>query len=195
MPALIARVREFLNKNPRAKNALAIGLAALAGLLLYSRLFGGGPAPAVRQTPPSQPQALPAPGPTAATPAPARAPEAPKTPGVPPGPTGRPDPFAPLVAERPQGAPLPPPPFPGPGALPPPPLPGDQPFGLGGAIRVTGIVGDTKAVAVVAIGGRTEIVMVGETIGTMRVLRIDSTRRLVTFLEGGRRFDVPMGGE
>lgn len=116
---------------------------------------------------------------------------------MPPGPTGRPDPFIPLVTQPgPGGAPLPPPPFPpGPGQLPPPPLPGQVPFGGETGIAVTGIVGDTKSVAVINLGGRTEIVMVGETIGDLRVLRIDSTRRVVTFLRAGRRFDVAMGGE
>jgi hypothetical protein len=56
-------------------------------------------------------------------------------------------------------------------------------------------VGDTRAVAVVVIGNRTEIVAPGETIGDLRVVRIDSARRTVTFVQGGRRFDVRMGGE
>lgn len=58
-----------------------------------------------------------------------------------------------------------------------------------------GIIGDTRAVVIINLGGRTEILTVGEQIGDMRVLRIDSTRRVVTFLQAGRRFDVPMGGE
>jgi hypothetical protein len=37
--------------------------------------------------------------------------------------------------------------------------------------------------------------MAGEQIGDLRVLRIDSTRRTVTFLQAGKRFDVHMGGE
>jgi hypothetical protein len=65
----------------------------------------------------------------------------------------------------------------------------------GAGLAVTGIVGDSRAVAIVNVGGRTEILTVGEQIGDMRVLRIDSTRRVVTFLQAGRRFDVAMGGE
>ncbi|OLC30736.1 MAG: hypothetical protein AUH31_04060 [Armatimonadetes bacterium 13_1_40CM_64_14] len=65
----------------------------------------------------------------------------------------------------------------------------------GGGIAITGIVGDSRAVAIVNVGGRTEILTVGEQIGDMRVVRIDLTRRVVTFLQAGRRFDVPMGGE
>jgi len=62
-------------------------------------------------------------------------------------------------------------------------------------VAVTGIVGNSKAVAVIVIGGRSEIVAPGDQIGDLRVLRIDSTRRTVTFLQAGRRFDVALGGE
>lgn len=126
-------------------------------------------------------------------------PTPPKTSVIPPGPTGRPDPFIPLVVtpqpgQAPPGA-LPPPPFPVPGQLPPPPLPGQVPGVPGGPVAVTGIVGNSKAVAVIVISGRSEIVAPGDQIGDLRVLRIDSTRRTVTFLQAGRRFDVAMGGE
>jgi len=207
--ALAARVRELLNKNPRIRYGLVILVVALAAYLVSTRLFGGRPAPVATTRPGvSAPSATPTPRPAAPAPAPAApapAPAAPATPAptaVPPGPTGRPDPFVPLVTQPTPGqppapgAPLPPPPFPVPGQLPPPPLPGQFPgAGAEVGVAITGIVGDTKAVAIVKMGNRTEIVMVGETIGDLRVLRIDSTRRIVTFLRAGRRFDVAMGGE
>ncbi len=197
MPALLARVREVMQKSPVARYGVIILAVAVIGFVV-SRLVSGPPAPTRAPAPP--PSATPAPRAAAPAPAPTPAPAAPQAPrstAVPPGPTGRPDPFIPLVTQPgPGGAPLPPPPFPpGPGQLPPPPLPGQVPFGGETGIAVTGIVGDTKSVAVINLGGRTEIVMVGETIGDLRVLRIDSTRRVVTFLRAGRRFDVAMGGE
>ena len=82
-----------------------------------------------------------------------------------------------------------------PGQLPPPPLPGQVPGVPGGPLAVTGIVGDGKSVAVIVIGGRTEIIAPGDQIGDLRVLRIDATRRTVTFLQAGKRFDVAMGGD
>ncbi len=199
MASALARVRELMQKSPVARYGLIILVVAVIGFAV-SRLIGGS-APAPTRTAAPAPSATPAPRATAPAPTPAPAPAAPQTPKatqVPPGPTGRPDPFVPLVTQPgPGGAPLPPPPFPpGPGQLPPPPLPGQPPFGGGEfGIAITGIVGDTKSVAVINLGGRTEIVMVGETIGDLRVLRIDSTRRVVTFLRAGRRFDVAMGGE
>src|SRR5207249_4178626 len=85
--------------------------------------------------------------------------------------------------------------YPVPGQLPPPPLPGQVPGVPGGPLAVTGIVGDGKSVAVIVIGGRTEIIAPGDQIGDLRVLRIDATRRTVTFLQAGKRFDVAMGGD
>ena len=212
--ALIARIRELLQKNRIARYGLLILVVVVAGYLVAGRLFGGRGAtqPATRQPIPA-PSATRAPRPGAPAPAPgatpAPVPAAPGAPGttatpktsvVPPGPTGRPDPFIPLIVATPPGqAPppgsMPPPPFPVPGQLPPPPLPGQVPGVPGGPVAVTGIVGNSKAVAVVVIGGRTEIVTPGDQIGDLRVLRIDSTRRTVTFLQAGRRFDVALGGE
>ncbi|HEU5299791.1 MAG TPA: hypothetical protein VFW08_09880 [bacterium] len=172
-------------------------------------------------TPPRTPAATPAPGATpapAATPAPGQAPSAQAVPApapavvvpkatVPPGPVGRDDPFLPVVRDTgppagtppPPGAPLPPPPFPTPGQqLPPPPLPGGgvPPLQAGqGGVAVTGIVGNSHAVAIIVVGGRTEIVGAGDELGDLRVVRVDPNRRLVTFLRAGTRFDVRMGGE
>lgn len=199
----MAKVREFLKKNPVVGYAVAALLVAAAGVRLYTSLSGGpAPTPPTAQVQPRQPAQQPAQRPAPAPPAaPPAAPAAPPAATVPQGPTGRSDPFVPIIRGtpgRPPGGQLPPPPFlvpPGPGQLPPPPLPGQGPPGIDGGVAVTGIVGDTKSVAVVVIGGRTEIVAVGETVGGMRVLRIDAARRTVTFLQAGRRFDVAMGGE
>ena len=60
---------------------------------------------------------------------------------------------------------------------------------------VTGIVGDVNAVAIVIIGGKTEIVSEGDVLGDLRVLSIDPVRRVVTFSRAGKRFNVRMGGE
>jgi len=207
--AVIAKIRELLQKNRIARYGLVILVVVVAGYLIAGRLFGGrgAPQPATRLPvpAPSAPRAAappPAPGTT-----PAPVPAAPGAPGttappktsvVPPGPTGRPDPLIPLSVATPPGQPpgsLPPPPFPVPGQLPPPPLPGQVPGVPGGPVAVTGIVGNSKAVAVIVIGGRSEIVAPGDQIGDLRVLRIDSTRRTVTFLQAGRRFDVALGGE
>ncbi len=208
--AVIAKVRELLQKNPIARYGFLILVVVVAAYLVAGRLFGGrGAPPAATGLPSPPPAATPrpaapgqAPAP-AATPAPApgapATPTPPKTSVVPQGPTGRPDPFIPLVTtpvpgQTPPGA-LPPPPFPVPGQLPPPPLPGQVPGVPGGPLAVTGIVGDGKSVAVIVIGGRTEIIAPGDQIGDLRVLRIDATRRTVTFLQAGKRFDVAMGGD
>jgi hypothetical protein len=203
MAALVARVRALFQKNPRIQYAL-VGVLLIVAIYIVLRSFGGGARAPVTRTPPatpSGPAATPAPGsPTPPAPgggAPAPVPPTPKPPKeavVPSGPTGRPDPFIPLFTTPGPGQTLPPPPFPG--QLPPPPLPGQGAPGFpGGGIAITGIVGDSRAVAIVNVGGRTEILTVGEQIGDMRVVRIDPTRRVVTFLQAGRRFDVPMGGE
>lgn len=66
-------------------------------------------------------------------------------------------------------------------------------------MAVRGLVADGAvtggAVAVVVIGGKSEVVAAGDEIGDLRVVRVDPVRRLVTFLRAGRRFDVRMGGE
>ncbi len=211
--AVIAKVRELLQKNPLARYGLMIVVVVVAAYLVAGRLFGGRGAPPAATRPPSPPPAAApratAPGQAPAqapAPAPAPAPGAPATPTlpktsvVPQGPTGRPDPFIPLVTtpvpgQAPPPGALPPPPFPVPGQLPPPPLPGQVPGVPGGPLAVTGIVGDGKSVAVIVIGGRTEIIAPGDQIGDLRVLRIDATRRTVTFLQAGKRFDVAMGGD
>jgi len=214
MTPLMNRVREFLKKNPVAGWALAVGIVSLAGYFVAGRLFGGTsrpaavPAPAVVATPAHPAPTSTTPPAHTATPAPVQPlPRVARPTVVPSGPTGRADPFVPLVrsgigpSAPPSGA-LPPPPFPVPPpppgvGLPPPPLPGTipgAPLGTGG-IAVTGIVGNSHAVAVLNIGGRTEIVAEGETIGDLKVLNIDSARRLVQFLRDGRRFEVRMGGD
>ncbi len=200
MAALVARVRALFQKNPRIQYAL-VGVLLVVAIYLVVRSFGGGARAPVTRTPPaapSGPAATPAPQPPPSPPAPgAPVPPTPKPPKeavVPSGPTGRPDPFIPLFTPPGPGQTLPPPPFPG--QLPPPPLPGQSVPGFPGAgIAITGIVGDSRSVVIVNVGGRTEILTVGEQIGDMRVVRIDSTRRVVTFLQAGRRFDVAMGGE
>ena len=200
MAALVARVRALFQKNPRIQYAL-VGVLLVVAIYLVVRSFGGGARAPVTRTPPaapSGPAATPAPQPPPSPPAPgAPVPPTPKPPKeavVPSGPTGRPDPFIPLFTPPGPGQTLPPPPFPG--QLPPPPLPGQGVPGFpGGGIAITGIVGDSRSVVIVNVGGRTEILTVGEQIGDMRVVRIDSTRRVVTFLQAGRRFDVAMGGE
>jgi hypothetical protein len=218
----MAALREFLRKNPIAGWAIAIGLIAVVGYMLAGALI---PRRASRPAP------APAPAPSAVTPAPLPVPPA-ATPGpaVPGGPTGRADPFIPLVraaaspsAPSPSSPPpspgtppppLPPPPLPGgPGGipLPPPPLPGGPggtpapspapaptpppPPSPAAGIAVLGIVADTKAVAIIRVGSRTEIVGEGEVIGDLRVVKIDPVRRSVTFSRAGTRFDVQMGGE
>lgn len=203
MAAFVARVRALFQTNPRILYAL-VGVLVVVAAYLVVRSFGGGARPPVTQTPPaapSRPAAIPAPRPVPPPPVPgggapapvSPTPNPPKEAVVPSGPTGRPDPFIPLFTTPGPGQGLPPPPFPG--QLPPPPLPGGAPGFPGGGIAITGIVGDSRAVAIVNVGGRTEILTVGEQIGDMRVVRIDSTRRVVTFLQAGRRFDVAMGGE
>ena len=204
MAALVARVRALFQKNPRIQYAL-VGVLLLVAIYLVVRSFGGGARAPVTRTPPaapSGPAATPAPQPPSPPPAPGGGVGAPVPPSskppkeavVPSGPTGRPDPFIPLFTTPGPGQTLPPPPFPG--QLPPPPLPGQNVPGFPGAgIAITGIVGDSRSVVIVNVGGRTEILTVGEQIGDMRVVRIDSTRRVVTFLQAGRRFDVAMGGE
>lgn len=148
-------------------------------------MVASAPAPAQKTTP------KPAPSPSISS-------------GVPSGPTGRPDPFNPLV--RPGGSGLapatPPPPL---VTLPPPPLPGaispapgavtPPSTGPGAGIVVTGIVGDTANVAVVVIDGRSQVLFEGESYGTLQVVKIDASRRLVRFSRGGSQFDVRMGGD
>lgn len=193
----MARLREFLNKNPMARRVLVLVVVSAIAYFAAGRLLGGGrarPQARVQPQPPATVQV-----PSAATPAPAPVPQASTPSAVPPGPTGRPDPFIPLV-RTPTGPPpsvaLPPPPFP----VPPGPLPAPGP-GTPGApsdefgIAVTGIVGNSDSVAIIAASGRTFIVSVGEQIGELQVLRIDTRRRLVTFARAGKRFDVRMGGE
>jgi len=204
MAALVARVRALFQKNPRIQYAL-VGVLLLVAIYLVVRSFGGGARAPVTRTPPAAPSgsaATPAPQPPSPPPAPGGGVGAPVPPSskppkeavVPSGPTGRPDPFIPLFTTPGPGQTLPPPPFPG--QLPPPPLPGQNVPGFPGAgIAITGIVGDSRSVVIVNVGGRTEILTVGEQIGDMRVVRIDSARRVVTFLQAGRRFDVAMGGE
>jgi hypothetical protein len=204
MAALVARLRALFEKNPRIRYSL-VGVLLVVAIYLVIRSFGGGARAPVTRTPPaapSGPAATPAPRPAPSSPAPgggapAPVPPTPKPPKeavVPSGPTGRPDPFIPLIAAPGPGQTLPPPPFPG--QLPAPPLPGQGVPGFPGAgIAITGIVGDSRSVAIVNVGGRTEILTVGEQIGDMRVVRIDPARRVVTFLQAGRRFDVSMGGE
>ena len=204
MAALVARVRALFQKNPRIQYAL-VGVLLLVAIYLVVRSFGGGARAPVTRTPPAAPSgsaATPAPQPPSPPPAPGGGVGAPVPPSskppkeavVPSGPTGRPDPFIPLFTTPGPGQTLPPPPFPG--QLPPPPLPGQNVPGFpGSGIAITGIVGDSRSVVIVNVGGRTEILTVGEQIGDMRVVRIDSTRRVVTFLQAGRRFDVAMGGE
>ncbi len=123
---------------------------------------------------------------------------------VTPGPTGRADPFIPLVRPaigggQPPAPPplvtLPPPPLPG-GTVPPGVTPGAVPAaGPSAGIAITGIVGDTGSVAVVVVNGRTEVLSEGEAVGTLRVVKIDHVRRLVKFSRAGTQFDVRMGGE
>ena len=204
MAAFVARIRALFQKNPRIQYAL-VGVLLIVAIYLVVRSFGGGGRAPVTRTPPpapSGPAATPAPPPAPTPPAPSGGagvpvpptPKPPKEAVVPSGPTGRPDPFLPLFTAPVPGQGLPPPPFPG--QLPAPPLPGQGgPGFVGGGIAITGIVGDSRSVVIVNVGGRTEILTVGEQIGDMRVVRIDSTRRVVTFLQAGRRFDVAMGGE
>ena len=210
----MARLREFLQKNPMAGGAIAVLFIAVAAYLLYAQLMGGeAPPPAAEE-----PQA-PAAAPAAPMPAPSQALPLPTAPGavsaavVPPAPAGRADPFVPLVrpassaapAPRPPATQLPPPPFPVPGTpLPPPPLPGAPgappplpapvPPSPTAGISVSGIVSDTSKVVIVSVGGRTEILFEGESAGDLRVVKIDANRRTVTFERGGERFDVTMGG-
>lgn len=212
----MARLREFFQKNPAAGYALGVGLLIIAGYLLWGQLLGGPQAPAPAEQPPAPPAAAPPTGPAAP---PAAAPVQPvssiSAKVVPPGPAGRADPFIPLVTAplaagtppaQPAGPPLPPPPFPAPGAqLPPPPLPAPPGAPVPGApgapapspsagISVTGIVGDARKVVIVAVGGKTEILFEGQSVGDLRVIKIDPARGIVTFERAGKRFDVSLGG-
>jgi hypothetical protein len=222
-------LRKLLTKSPAAV-ALGVLLVFVVAYLAVGQLRGRAPesagpqpatGPAVRTQP--FPSASRAPAPTTGTtraPAPSgtapkvmptpasEAPAKPASAGVPTGPTGRSDPFIPLI--RPGGSAqtpppptppsplvtLPPPPLPG-GALPPPPLPGGGvPIpGPGTGLAVTGIVGNSGSVAVVVIDGRSEILTVGESIGDLRVVNIDAVRRTVRFSRSGKQFDVRMGGD
>lgn len=206
----MGQLREFFKKNPVAAWALVIVLVAAIGYLIAGRLISGpAPQPVAPTRPPSPPAAAPAP--TPASPPEVAAAQPSQSSVVPRGPTGRADPFLPLVRQQvagprpgtpPPGPPLPPPPFPVPPApLPPPPSPTPGPAGPPGppspaaGITVTGIVSDTGAVAIIVVDGKTQIVSIGETVGDLRVLRIDPVRRVVTFSRAGKRFDVRMGGE
>ncbi len=206
----MGRLREFLNKNPVAGYAIAGGVIVLAGYFLAMQFLGGTPAPPPAAEQPGQPAAAPAPAPSTPSPQATAAPPSVSAAVVPPGPVGRADPFIPLVSQPagasapPPRATLPPPPFPVPGApLPPPPLPGGPapapapapvPPSPSAGITVSGIVSDTSAVVIVTIGGRTEILFEGESAGDVRVVKIDASRRIVTFERAGQRFDVMMGG-
>lgn len=207
----MAGLREFLRKNPLVGWALVVLVVALAGYVAAGRLVSRAPASVATPTP----QTAPVPQVTAQAQPVVPEVKAPNV--VPSGPVGRTDPFVPLVKAPvgggtptppppPPSVALPPPPFPGPGTPPPPlpPAPGTaqpptasppSPPAPGAGIAVTGIVGDGKAVAIVAIGGKTEIVAAGETIGDLRVIKIDSLRRVVTFSRAGKLFDVRMGGD
>lgn len=207
----MGQLREFLKKNPLVGWVLVIAAVAVIGYRIAGGLIGR-PAPqrAAPTRPASPPVATPAPTPVG----PPEVAEAKPSPSsvVPTRPTGRTDPFLPLVRQQtagpatpppPPGPPLPPPPFPVPPApLPPPPGPTPGPTAPPpgppspvAGIAVTGIVGDTGAVAIIVVDGKTQIVSSGETVGDLRVLRIDPVRRVVTFSRAGKRFDVRMGGE
>src|SRR3989442_2172752 len=109
--AVIARIRELLQKNRIARYGLVIRVVGVAVYLIAGRLFGGRSAPqSATRLPVPAPSATPAPRAAAPAPAPgatpAPGPAAPGAPGttatpktsvVPPGPTGRPDPFIPLI--------------------------------------------------------------------------------------------------
>ncbi|HEY3248951.1 MAG TPA: hypothetical protein VGK88_11745 [bacterium] len=214
----MSAVRAFLRKNPIAGWAIAIGILAVVGYLLAGSLLGGGGTPAGRPVPgpapaPAPPVVTPLPAPPAATPAPV----------VPTGPTGRVDPFLPLVkgvaagpsAPSPSSPPaspgtppppLPPPPFPAsPGSpLPPPPLPGSPsapapaptpPPGPEAGISVLGIIAGARSVVIVKIDNHTEILAEGEQVGDLKVVKIDPVRRAVTFIRAGKRFVITLGGE
>lgn len=192
----MGRLRELFKKSPIAGWGLVIGLVAVIAYLSAGRLLGP-PPPPVAPTKPA-PVATPAPAPVGPPEIVETRPSLSSV--VPRGPTGRADPFLPLVRQPqaggpPPGPPLPPPPFPlPPGELPPPPGPGGPPSEAAG-IAVTGLVGNSGAVAVVVVDGKTVIVSSGDAVGDLRVLRIDVVRRAVTFSRAGRRFDVRMGGE
>lgn len=200
----MGRLRELLKKNPVAGWGLVIVLVAAIAYLIAGRLLGPPPQPVAPTRPAPAPVATPAPAPVS----PPEVAETRPSPSsvVPRGPTGRADPFLPLVRQPqaggpvspPPGPPLPPPPFPlPPGQLPPPPSPTPGPGGPSQAagIAVTGLVGNSGAVAIVVVDGKTVIVSSGDAVGDLRVLRIDVVRRAVTFSRAGRRFDVRMGGE
>lgn len=206
----MARLRAFLQQNPVAGYAIAVGFIAVAAYVLYAQLAGGVATPPAAEQPPARPAPAPTPSEAARPPA-VETPPSVSASVVPPAPMGRTDPFAPLVRpasatpapSRPPASQLPPPPFPTPGApLPPPPLPGAPgtpapapvPPSPTAGISVSGIVSDSSKVVVVNVGGRTEILFEGESAGDLRVVKIDANRRTVTFERAGQRFDVTMGG-
>lgn len=165
--------RRFTSRSLKAASPWLIGIVGIVGIALvaleYVRPEGTGPA-AIRQGQPVERAFSPSPGTSVS---PAR--PSPPSLGVPEGPRGRPDPFAPLVSSegRPPGR------FPSPAAVPLPPPPGGtlgapafvQP---GAGMTVTGIIGGRSRVAIVQREEGSYVVGVGDRVGDAVVVAISA---------------------
>lgn len=177
---------------------LVVILAVLLAYVLWTRVISP-PRPAAVMTTPLPVAASPAPAATptarpetAASPSPTASP----SPGpvvVPPGPSGRPNPFAALVTE--QAARPAPPPAP---AVPPPFFPG-QPgrpgeAASGGGTKLAGVLmKDGESLAIVQLGQTTYIVAEGDMVEQFRVARIEPER--VVLRSGTQELSLELGGE
>jgi len=199
-----------MTPTPAGQNRLLPYLLVILVLLLayvaYTRFVQRPRPAAVVQAPPAVAPTAGSPTPSpevspepAASPAPATSPAAAASPAVPPRPSGRANPFAALVGERPaQGAPSPPPAP----TVPPPFFPGGQPPVGQGPGRPGAAAPEAKAVGVLLQGGsavgiveiaqKTYIVREGEMVEGFRVERIQDGR--ITLRRGDERVELKLGG-
>lgn len=174
---------------------LLVVLVVLLAYVVYTRVLQRS-APVAVSTP-TPAVATPAPAQAEPTPAPAASPAASPAPVatvVPNRPSGRANPFAALVVERPPTPPSPPPPP----AVPPPFFPG-QPGGPaggpgGGGTKLAGVLmKDGEALAIVQLGNVTYIVAEGDVVEQFRVARIEPER--VILRSGPQELSLELGGE
>lgn len=186
------------------RQAIAVGMAAIIAGIMVWMLFQGGPAK-------KAPSAALAPDPgraangvlssgSGSVPASGAASGAAGTAGKPDPAAGRSDPFAPLVAAGGFGG-LPPLP-----SLPPvPALPVPEGVGPGGPrtsapsspppLRLTGIIGDADALAIVADEKGSHIVGSGDEVGPgTRVVRVDAKRGVVEVRHDGVVTELTLRG-
>jgi len=178
---------------------LLVILVVLLAYLVYTRVLQRPappaavvttPPPTAATTAPGQPEASPAPAASpAASPAPATSPAAAVVPGRP---SGRSNPFAALVVERPPAPPSPPA---APG-VPPPFFPGRPGEGAGGGgTKLAGVlIKDGEALAILQLGQATYIVAEGDVVEQFRVARIEPER--VVLRSGAQEVSLELlGGE